>query len=276
MRHLISKLLTVCLGLGGLFPHLAMGESSGSSNQSQYRNDAVYELVTLNWPPYVFSENGKVSGYDVDVVRAAFDAVEIDPAIELDVSVLPWKRALLSSELGRYVALFPKYYDESKKREFTYSDVYSGSKLYFFKLKSNDFVLPKNWVFRKPSDFKILKNRSVGIVRGYINTSEFDESRAFKKIKVGTDADLLELLYKKRVDLIVMDYKVMQHFKAKFSPKYDEVESLPSLLGRKKHYLAFSNANYLTKQAISDFNRGLKIIRNNGTLNKLMKKYNFD
>lgn len=271
MRYLIHKLLTLCLGLGGVFPYLAMGESSGSSNQ--YRNDAVYELVTLNWPPYIFSENGKVSGYDVDVVKAAFDAVKIEPAIDVDISVLPWKRALLSSELGRYVALFPKYYDKSKKGEFTYSDVYSGSKLYFFKLKSNDFVLPKNWVFKKSSDFRILKNRSVGIVRGYINTSEFDNSRDFKKIEVGTDIDLLELLYKKRVDLIVMDYNVMQHFKEKFSPKYNEIEPLPSLLSRKKHYLAFSNANYLTKQAVSDFNKGLKIIRNNGTLNKLMKKY---
>lgn len=275
MYSLIRLSLSLSLWLFMSCMQVVIADESGAPEE-EYRNDAVYELVTLNWPPYVFIKDGQIAGYDVDVAKAAFNAVDVDPPIELNISVLPWKRAVLSSELGRYVALFPEYYDKSRSVKFTFSEGYPGSQLYFFKLKSRDFVLPEKWQANKNEDFKLLNNMSIGVVRGYVNTPEIDAGKNFKKIEVATDKDLLELLYKKRVDLVVMDHKVMQQIQAKHSPKYDGIVKLPNLLGQKKHHLGFSKAHYLSKQALSDFNKGLNIIRTNGTLKTLMKKYNIN
>lgn len=266
---MLNSLKKYCVLLGALWFVSNLVAASESPELSEYRYDAVYDLVTLDWSPYVVVNNGRISGYDVDVVKAAFGAVNVD----VDVSVLPWSRALLSSELGRYVALFPEYYDEMRTEKFIYSDSYSGGKLYLFKLTSNDFTLPKGTVFKTVSDFKILESQVIGVVRGYVNTPEFDESTHFKKIEAVNDTHLIELLHKKRVDLIVMDEKVMINLKKRHAPEYDGIEKIPNLISYNQHYLGFSKANYLAKQALADFNKGLKIIRANGTLRKLIKKY---
>lgn len=280
MHRFSNKCSAYIASLGVLFSSFTYG-AVGSSDYLDYRNDALYELVTLHWPPYVFINDGKPTGYDVEVVTAAFDAVNssktIQPDlkinIEIDISILPWKRAVLSAELGRYIGLFPEYYDKSRKAKFTFSKGYPGSRLYFFKLKSNDFSFPIDHTFKKASDFKLFDNRSVGIVRGYINTTEFDKANNFKKIEVSGDLDLLELLCKKRVDLVVMDNKVMEYIKKSNPSKFDGVELVSHFLGEKEHYIGFANAHYLSKQAIADFNHGLRIIKNNGVLKNIMDKY---
>eukprot|EP00828_Plagiopyla_frontata_P029713 TRINITY_DN38511_c0_g1_i1.p4 TRINITY_DN38511_c0_g1~~TRINITY_DN38511_c0_g1_i1.p4 ORF type:complete len:132 (-),score=43.09 TRINITY_DN38511_c0_g1_i1:62-457(-) len=50
---------------------------------------ADLRVVTEDWPPYNYSEHGKVTGVVTEVVLAALDRSDLDYTVE----VLPWARA---------------------------------------------------------------------------------------------------------------------------------------------------------------------------------------
>ena len=48
------------------------------------------ELVTIDFPPYVYKENGIIKGFNVDILKAVFNEMEM----QIDIKFIPWARGL--------------------------------------------------------------------------------------------------------------------------------------------------------------------------------------
>ena len=118
----------------------------------------------------------------------------------------------------------------------------------------------------------------IGVVRGYVNTPEFDKADYLKKMETPDDATSLRMLFKDRLDLIVIDKYVAIH-NLKNSPTlegdFSSVEFLKPPLITQPIYCMFSRAKQDFEQKVADFNRGLKAITEDGTVRNIMIKNGF-
>ncbi|NVD07287.1 amino acid ABC transporter substrate-binding protein [Vibrio sp. JPW-9-11-11] len=70
------------------------------------------QLVTLDYPPYIETRQGEVSGVAVKLVETVF--AELNQSITIEV--LPWARALNLIEYGRADAIFTAFKNPTRER----------------------------------------------------------------------------------------------------------------------------------------------------------------
>ncbi len=69
------------------------------------------KLVTFEYPPYEYTENGEVKGMAVDIVREAFSLMNHAVSIE----VLPWTRCQVLFERGEVDGIFTFFQNEERQ-----------------------------------------------------------------------------------------------------------------------------------------------------------------
>lgn len=217
-------------------------------------------LASLDWEPYI-GEKLPNNGYVAQIAVEAFKT----QGFKVKIDYLPWARAVAMSTSGEYDGLFPEYYDETRKGDFVFSDSFKGGPLGFMKRKSS------NITFKKLED---LKQYTIGTVRGYVNTTEFDSAKYLKKEEVVDDETNIKKLNGNRIDLIVIDKYVAYYIISTKFPKYrEELEFMTPALEEKPLYIAFSKKAKDYDKKLKAFNAGLKEIQKNGTLAKILKEF---
>lgn len=226
-------------------------------------------LATSEREPYI-GMNLPNNGYVYELVTEAFQRV----GYEVDIAFYPWARAVRNVEKGQQDGLLPVYYDESLAEEMVFSDPFPGGTIGLLKKKTTNV----NYIV-EPGDtqtdrLRRLQDFVFGVVRGSVNTPEFDAADFLRKDVVTTDAQNLLKLLKGRVDFIVID---------KYTAADIMVNTLPHLIGQlefmnpplseKSFHIAFSKNSPGYQQRLNDFNRGLQAVRNDGTLEKILYKH---
>jgi polar amino acid transport system substrate-binding protein len=246
MRNLIFK-LTLLLVL--LF-------FSSSVNAEKLR------LSTLNWEPYI-GEKLKEQGFVAEVVKKAYAS----EGYEVELTYLPWARVVAMAKNGEFDGYLPEYYAESLKKDFLVSDPYPGGPLVFFKRKG------QNITFNSLND---LKPYTIGVVRGYVNTVEFDNASFLKKDPVRDDITNIKKLTAGRIDLMVADKFVGYHLIETQYPKAKgKLDVVEPVLEKKELYLCISKKTANSAKKLSAFNNGLKKLTSSGDLDKILKKHGF-
>ena len=219
-------------------------------------------LATTSWQPYFGSEL-KDGGYFVVISREAFKRVGYD----LKVEFMPWKRALvLAKNKDRYDGLLGAYYSDERTQHFKYSDPIDKTEVVLMSKKH------KKISYKKLSD---LKKYKIGIVRGYINSEEFDKADYLQKYEAYSTDQNIKLLIFDRVDLIVDAKKVVIDTIRKKYPQYiGKVTALNPPLSTRYLYNAF-NKNIRYKNIVEEFNKGLKEVKKDGTFDRILKSYKF-
>lgn len=217
----------------------------------------VVTLASLDWEPYI-GQNLPGNGYCAQIATEAFKR----SGYTVKISFLPWERAVQESKAGHYDGLFPEYYDTGRKADYVYSDSFPGGPVGFMKRKD------KAITFKGLQD---LKPYTIGIVRGYVNTAEFDAASYLKKDASESDDINLQKLYSKRLDLIFIDKYVGQYLmKTKFPTYLGEIEFINPPLEEKPLYIVFSKKGNDTEAKRKAFNDGLKSMQSDGTLKKIV------
>jgi len=220
----------------------------------------LIKLATLEWPPYV-SKKVKGMGFTSEIANQTFKKAGYD----VKIYFMPWAKVLKDVERGKYDAGFPAYY--SKQRNFIYglSKMIAKGPLVFAKRKDS------------PIDYKQLtdlKKFKIGIVRGYVNTTEFDNANYLKKEIGNSDEQNLRKLLKKRLDLVVIDkYTAIHILKTKIIKEKESITFLNIPLEEKGLYVAFSKKKSDYKKKLDIFNTAFDAITKEGLIDKIMKKY---
>jgi polar amino acid transport system substrate-binding protein len=216
-------------------------------------NDKIIKLTSLDWPPYT-GEGLVNQGASAAVVREAFKAM----GYTLVVKFYPWTRAVkMAKENPNYAGYFPEYHSTEIAKEFTFSQPIGVGPLGF----AERVKKPITW-----TQLEDLSALTIGTVRDYVNTEEFDQKAAKKQLKIDettSDVKNLQKLYGGRIDLAVVDKYVFQYL----------LNTTPELASAKSK-LRFNSQILENKNIYICFKKGPEGDRLNAIFNEGLKKIN--
>jgi len=218
-------------------------------------------LATLDWEPYI-GRQMKNQGYLAVLVRQAFELSDIDVEIQFH----QWSRVIGLAKKGRVDGYFPEYYAHSITSYARFSDPIPAGPLGLFS---------RNELKIKFTTLEDLRGYRIGIVKGYVNSREFDRTNFLDKHPVKDDLSNLRLLLAGRVDLMVADKYVGFHLlKRHMAKKMADIKFLPTILEQKDIFVCISTKGHRAHIFLDTFNKGLRQMKTDGTLDILLP--NFD
>jgi len=224
--------------------------------------DRSVHLATLNWAPYI-GENLESFGFGAEILRVAFHRAGYNATF----SFMPWVRALKDVEIGKYDAVCFAYHSSERSKKYLFTKPYAQSVLGFCKLRESDITF---------QSLKDLAPYRIGVVRGFVNTPEFDTLESLKKEEAKNEMLNLKKLIHRRVDLIVIDKFIMQHLiKRHFPDKSDAVEFLEPPLIRHPLYLMFSKELESSATKVLEFNKAIENMQKDGSVKAIIKRFGY-
>jgi len=232
---MIKIIITICLSVFSL---------SVSANE--------VKLCGIEWPPFTYVDNGKiVKGISHDIHEEAFKRLDL----KFERSVMSWSRCVAQVENGVYDAVI----DNAPVAPFIYGKVPTG-------------VYPLGvYVLGDSTESKFtwdkMKDKKVGMVRGYDYTESIINFKDWKVKHAKSDHQMLLKLKAKRTDYAILDI-----FSASIIAKKADVniKMLTPLVDSTNLYLVFNK----DKQALASlYDNAIQSMVDDGTMNKIYKTY---
>ncbi|MCP4356037.1 MAG: transporter substrate-binding domain-containing protein [Proteobacteria bacterium] len=221
--------------------------------------DKIIKIVDSPWLPY-YGQFLPNYGLVPEIVTAAYAQTGYTPKY----NVMSWSRALKDLKNGKYDAVVTASYTEERAKIYLYSEFYMASPIVFFKRRES----PITW-----NTLDDLKNYKIAVLKGYSYSPDFDAS-SLRKVVARSEVLSFKKLYYKQADLVVMD-QVVGHYiltNKLVGAERDAVPLQPPLY-TDKLYLMFSKKIPNVKEKIKAFNKGLKVIKSNGTFSRILAKH---
>ncbi len=219
-------------------------------------------LASGEYLPYL-SENLKHYGFGSHIVTDAFAAA----GIEVEYGFFPWKRSLKLAKKGVWDGTILWVYTEEREKYFYYSDpVISGRKV-FFHLKSTPF----DW-----NTIDDLKGYRIAVSLGYSYGKLFDEAVKSGKINVWakpTDKENFQRIIEGKSQIFPMNleagiYTIKKIFSSSIAR---QITYHPRTLDSYSYHLLLPKKKPGSEQMIKQFNKGLKILIEDGRFDQYYK-----
>lgn len=248
------------------------------------------KLLTLTWEPYVGPDMPQ-KGLCASIVRMAFEKA----GYTVDIEFHNWDKSMEMAKNGKADGLFPTYYTEDRQEHFLYSEPIGQSPLGLVKMRPVHSFSPGGIEYDKDRKFKKeliqfktdprvdqtqalreLQQYQFGVGREYANTPEFDAADFLTKKEVSDDMENILQLLQGDVQLIVIDKYVAKNIIAKKFPwRSGDIEFMHPPLALKDLHLTISKKTENAEKKLEDFNRGLKILEEEGQIARLLRVYGF-
>lgn len=248
------------------------------------------KLMSLTWEPYAGPDMPQ-KGITAAIVRMAFEKAGYTVAIEFH----NWDTSLELAKDGVADGLFPTYHTQERETHFLYSEPFGRSYLGLCRIRPVHSFSPggiehdkRKGFRRKLIQFKTdpridqtqalrdLQQYKFGVGKGYANTPEFDAADFLTKVVVANDEEKILQLLQQDVELIVIDKYVAKNIITKKFPwRSGDVEFMEPPLAVNDLYLTLSKKTADAEAKLKDFNQGLKILREEGKIKRLMRVYGF-
>jgi len=227
---------------------------------NSWAQNKTINLVADSWPPFS-DKNSPSGGLSVEIAKEALK----ERGYSIRVHFVPWPRALQEIASGASDVL-PEVWLTHSNREFLHcSEPYAYNDLKFIKKKGSDFEY---------QGLDSLKGKTVGVVRDYGYTDEFDMSTVFKKEGVTDQILNIKKLLAGRIDLAIDDPVVVERLvKSESEDLFKEIEFTKNSLALVPLYFCAGKSSGKNKEIVTDFNSGLERMKNDGTYDRLLKKY---
>lgn len=182
------------------------------------------------YPPYNYSENGKLVGLDTEIVQHVMSKIKkkyvITPAVWTDV---------YQKMLDNKIDFSWQFVGTPERRELFHLIGPFRYGLDVILVRQNSKVT--NW--NSLNDFSGMR---AGVIKGYKYHHEFDSANNFKKFEFLNIEKQIEALIKNKVDFIIGDFNVIKFF-IKKNNMSGKLKFLPSSIKKIPRYFAFSKKN---------------------------------
>jgi polar amino acid transport system substrate-binding protein len=217
------------------------------------------KIATTDREPYV-GKALKGEGFNAEIVTEAFKR----SGYTVKIDFMQRDKAIEDATKGTYDAVFPEYYSKDRAKDFIYSNFISNSLLAFYRRKSSHIT------------YKTLKDLTpykIGVVKGYINTEEFDKASYLKKLEAETDEENLRRLANGEVDLIVIDKLAAQYLiKTTISEASGKLESIEPPLIIHPLFVVFPKKLPASEKRAKEFDKAYESMEKDGTIKALMAR----
>lgn len=122
MRHLVTLLLTVLLMIGGAY---------------SYTHALQLRIVTEEWPPLSYLEEGEPKGMAVEIVEELLNRVRIPARIQ----VIPWNIGWELASTEPNVLIFSMVYTEERAQQFKMIGAIAVGETKFYARQGSDITL---------------------------------------------------------------------------------------------------------------------------------------
>ncbi|MGF1753976.1 transporter substrate-binding domain-containing protein [Vibrio makurazakiensis] len=214
----------------------------------------VITLANGEWAPYQ-SKNLLHSGFVSRIVLEAF--AEEGYTVEFDY--MPWMRGVEKAKLGDVEGTFIWAHSPVREKYFHFSDPVLTLTTSLFHRKDEKLV------WDKPED---LRDYAIGGVIGYVyGLEELEELGTLHINRIPNDTGNYYKLISGRLDIVLEDtdvgYDLINRLKLG-----REIEADPRKLNEREYALMISRQSPRAEELISAFNRGLKVLKEDGRLER--------
>ncbi len=220
------------------------------------------DIVTMDFPPYVYKENGEIKGFNVEILNEIFKRMDI----KVNYKIKPWARAVLMIKNKQADAIFPFLKNKERESFAIYPEPFTSEPLTMFVLKNSNI--------KYNGDLTELVHYCFGRVRGYSTGEKFDNFIKNYGIRIQTVKNTKQNLNKflnRRFHILVDNRYVILH-KLKEQNSLNKVKELTPILSEKEAYLGLSKLKK-NEEIRKKFNVILKEIKEDGTYSKILNNY---
>lgn len=222
--------------------------------------DTLKLAALVGWPPYSdqgLPENGFSNDLVVEAMKRAGHTVE--------VTIMPWNRALELTQAGDYDVLPSTWYNEERNARLKFSEPYAINRVVFVHHVERPFD------FQSLND---LKGKVVGIQIGATYDKEFSASDLFRRELVSEPLLNLKKVAAGRIDLTLDDELVTKYnINTKVPELLSQLALTKGALSEDKLYVTFSRKRPDADKLAADFNKALADMKADGTYDKLLAKH---
>jgi len=212
-------------------------------------------------PPFMYkAEDGSAKGLYPFLLKTLFQRIK-QP---IRIYPLPWKRVLHSGKNG-LVGIGGIYKTLERLKIFDYSDVLFEEKLYIYVQKGKSFAF---------KDMTDLRNKTIGIIRGWSYGDVFDHARQEQLFQVQenmSDKPNFGMLMMERIDCVLAIDLSAQRIILQ-NGYQNQIESIEPPLIVNPTYLVFAK-KMNKKKLIEQFNATLQVMKQNKSYQKAIKNY---
>lgn len=219
------------------------------------------KLVTGDWMPYS-SSNPEEPGITVEIVRAAFDAVDIETTLDF----APWPRCRMMVKEGMDVAAFPYVRTEARERfaRFSVPLLIDRTYLYYARQYHEGFDF---------TGYEGLRKYRIGTLNGFVHQELFKAHNVQADVVSDTTTGM-RLLLRNRLDFFPVNELVARREMHKYFPdKADQFGRSATPMYEVSLHLMVSPRNPRADHILESFARGMTIIRENGTVERIVRSY---
>lgn len=230
------------------------------------------ETLTLradSWYPYNGDPKSETPGFIIEIARAVF----AESGIKIDYQLMPWARAIKEADNGKINGIVGAAHGDVPNFVFP-SEAVGLSRYAFFTLPSN------SWTY---SDLASLSTATVGYISDYSYGKTFDDFRnasgkGNKRLVANSGDKALEQLIKMlqlgRIDAVISSPEVFSWTVNSLGLKQDQFRLAGTPPETDEIYIAFSPKLPTSKKYAEILAAGVKKLRSNGELAKILARYN--
>lgn len=219
-------------------------------------------ITTGEFPPWTGATLPH-QGYVNHIISASFAAVDM----QVEFIYLPWKRAYEEVKRGRYDLTSYWYEDTTHREIMLLSEPLIQNRTVFFQRSEDP---PIYW--QSLDDFTPYR---MSATVGFTYTPEFRQAIREQRLQVSmvpTDVQNIKMLMSGRVDVIATDEMSGFYMAATLSVDPRKLRVLEPELAKVYGYVMASKDNPEAAAMIAAFNRGLAIIKKNGTYQSIIDR----
>lgn len=224
---------------------------------------ATITVVTEEYPPYNFTEDGVIKGCSTEIVKEVLKRADIPYTL----TSFPWARSYNTALVTPNVLIYSIGRSEKREKLFKWIDVVAPYDIYLFKLKRRTDI--------QIASLDDARHYRIGAVRDDVR-AQFLEKNSFAQGKnldlVTQDIQNIKKIMMDRIDLFPIDRLALVHLLKQEGLAMDSFEQVLHLEDLSAGlYLAFSLKT--DDRLVEKCKAALAEIKRNGTYDAIMKKY---
>jgi polar amino acid transport system substrate-binding protein len=214
----------------------------------------TYSGMTEDFPPFNYSENGKVVGYSTEVLELAFAKA----GLKTSFTLWPWLRAYNQAKGTPAHYVFSTSRSVEREKLFKWVGPITRDRVYLMVLKDSPI--------KEVSDFKALKKYSVS---GQVGDQPvvFLQQNGFDVFISADEEGRMKMFKDKKIDMDIMTAASQETYEKNWNLQYRRI----AFLYDTEYWAAFNLAT--PDSVITKLNKAITELRTNGTLDKLATKY---
>ena len=250
---------------------------SSVTESSQISADKTSEkrltVVSDIWPPFIGKSGTGNEGAMVEIIKSIYTPL----GYKVDFLNAPWSRAIDMVRSGVADALVGADYDEVPDFIFPHETIGVTRPAFFVRSDSK-------WCYKS---LESLNNVKLGVIQDYVYTYDGKLENYIRRKRdngniislKGKDAlqRLIKALMEMRIDVLIGNAPVVYETlnAIKISEKSLKIAGVPES-GGIRLYLPFSPRKRSSSELADSYDRGIRLLRQNGKLKVVLKKYNLE